>query len=132
ILMYHRIAAPAADPQLLCVSPENFKEHLDVLQRYWRPVSLLQLAIELETGGVRRRTVCVTFDDGYADNANTAAPLMHRQDIPATIFVVTGAVSSARPIFWIDELEQLVLRNPALPIRAPIYINGEKHDVHFG
>ena len=33
ILMYHRIADPDLDPWSLCVSPENFAQHLETLSQ---------------------------------------------------------------------------------------------------
>jgi peptidoglycan/xylan/chitin deacetylase (PgdA/CDA1 family) len=105
ILLYHRVAQIEPDVWSLCVSPENFAEHLEVLQHH-RTVRLDQL----EPGGWFKGTgltCCLTFDDGYADNLHAAGPLLKRFGIPCTFFIATGYVDSARE-FWWDELEQLV------------------------
>lgn len=49
-----------------------------------------------------RRTPCfaVTFDDGWADNALHAAPVLRELRIPATIFLSTGAVENRTPFWW--------------------------------
>jgi hypothetical protein len=43
----------------------------------------------------------VTFDDGYRNNAELAAPLLERRRTPALFFVSTGPVISQQP-FWTD------------------------------
>ena len=50
----------------------------------------------------RRRTPCfaVTFDDGWADNALYAAPVLEELRIPATIFLSTAAVDRRIPFWW--------------------------------
>lgn len=101
--MYHRVAEVAQDPWSMCVSPENFSEHLQVLQRY--------SCMPLRQIGKRKRAaieIAVTFDDGYADNLYNALPALERFDIPATFFITTGGIGSRRE-FWWDELEQLIL-----------------------
>jgi peptidoglycan/xylan/chitin deacetylase (PgdA/CDA1 family) len=52
--------------------------------------------------------VAVTFDDGYADNLLAAVPVLERHEIPATVFVATGAIGRDRE-FWWDELARLLL-----------------------
>src|SRR5258707_784388 len=94
VLLYHRIARIERDPWSLCVTPEHFAEHLDVL-RAWRRVRLDQI-------GSGRLSVAITFDDGYADNLHEAARLLIRSDTPATFFLATGYLGGARE-FWWDE-----------------------------
>ena len=43
ILLYHRIAKVSSDPQLLCVTPEHFSEHLDILTKQYAPQPLRNL-----------------------------------------------------------------------------------------
>ena len=50
----------------------------------------------------RRRmpAFAVTFDDGWADNAQHAAPVLEELRIPATIFLSTAAVENRIPFWW--------------------------------
>jgi peptidoglycan/xylan/chitin deacetylase (PgdA/CDA1 family) len=101
--MYHRVAEVAKDPWGMCVSPVNFSEHLQVLQRY----SCIPLD-QIVRGSRASGDIAVTFDDGYADNLYNAMPELERFDIPATFFIATGDIGGGRE-FWWDELEQLIL-----------------------
>jgi peptidoglycan/xylan/chitin deacetylase (PgdA/CDA1 family) len=112
--MYHRVSEKIADPWYLCVSPGNFSEHLRLLQKHARPVSLDQLVRMQAQGKIEDRTVAVTFDDGYADSLHTAKPLLEQYGTPATVFVTTGYVGGTRE-FWWDELERALLRPGRLP-----------------
>lgn len=114
VLMYHRVAEPAADPWGLSVTPGHFAEHLEVIRRYGEPMPLARLADSMTAPDRPRRSIAITFDDGYADNALNAAPILESEDMPATIFVVSGAVGRQRD-FWWDALARAILACPSLP-----------------
>lgn len=105
ILAYHRVIALKQDPQLLAVTPENFKEQLDVLNREFVPKSLIAIS---DAKRQSRPLVALTFDDGYADNYQFAKPLLEMANVPATFFVASGFIDGDREFYW-DELEQLLL-----------------------
>jgi peptidoglycan/xylan/chitin deacetylase (PgdA/CDA1 family) len=115
ILLYHRVAEVDCDPQLLCVTPQHFAEHLEVLSRYHHPLSLETLRRRQSVNPWGSRGVAVTFDDGYADNLRNAKPLLERYDMPATVFVTAGYVEADGREFWWDELERLLLHPGILP-----------------
>jgi peptidoglycan/xylan/chitin deacetylase (PgdA/CDA1 family) len=123
ILVYHRIAELALDPQRLSVSPKYFTEHLEILKKYCSPLSLNQLNGMLSEGELPRNPVVMTFDDGYADNLAQAKPLLERNDIPATVFVTAGQVGSGRE-FWWDDLERIFLHSAVLPKTLYFDIDG--------
>jgi peptidoglycan/xylan/chitin deacetylase (PgdA/CDA1 family) len=131
ILMYHSIAEVDLDPWSLCVTPQHFAEHLEVLQKYAHPISLKQLAIAHQNGNIPPRAVAITFDDGYVDNLYQAKPLLERYNIPATVFVTTGYIGQQRE-FWWDELERLLLRPGRLPDKLCLEINGNTHQWELG
>ena len=68
----------------------------------------------------------MTFDDGYLDNLTNAKPILEEHDVPATIFVCSGAVGR-RQEFWWDQLERALLRSPKkLPERLELDIDGKR------
>ena len=124
ILMYHRIAESNLDPWRLCVSPPVFDRQLEWLRQNCRVVPLRQLAAELRIGKSAKRTVAITFDDGYADNLINGAPLLAKHGLPATFFLTTATLGSKRE-FWWDELERLLLQPQALPAVLHVGANGQ-------
>lgn len=56
-----------------------------------------------------RPFLALTFDDGQADNARHAAPVLARAGLPATFFVPVEAVSRDEPL-WHDRLAFAALR----------------------
>lgn len=127
ILAYHRIADPERDPQLLAVSPKNFREHLDVLKRNFYPDSLRTCS-----NGVRakRPLVALTFDDGYVDNFQFAKPILEQADVRATFFVTSGFVDTDREFYW-DELGAMLLESNLHPGQLIVRIGTDQHVWEF-
>lgn len=88
ILMYHRVIDSDNYDQLV-VSPSRFEEQIDFLNKNYRVISLQQALDELKDG-IKKSGVVITFDDGYLDNLENALPVLHKYNIPATIFVTTA------------------------------------------
>ncbi len=114
VLMYHRIAEPLSDPWDLAVSPSNFRAQLEVIRREGVCLPLPDFAMQITNPNRPRRLFSITFDDGYRDNLINAAPALEAHDLPATIFVVSGAVGAGRD-FWWDALARVFLSVPSLP-----------------
>lgn len=108
ILGYHTVGTTIpGDPYGLCVRPENFRRHLELIEsgRFGTPVSLGSAKLD---GSAE---VCVTFDDGYQDALTTAAPLLAEKKLPFTVCVTPGLLDSGRPHLTWDELRALAKRD---------------------
>ena len=103
VLLYHRVTTLTCDPELLAVTPGNFRAQLLHLKEHCNLVRF-----EEDWTGSPRPAVAVTFDDGYADNALEALPILEELGVPATFFISTATIGS-RQEFWWDELERLLL-----------------------
>jgi peptidoglycan/xylan/chitin deacetylase (PgdA/CDA1 family) len=113
ILLYHRIARVESDPWSLCVTPEHFAEHLEVL-RTCLPIKLNQINPSGRPISGDAASVTITFDDGYADNLYQASRLLEQYGMPATFFIATGYIGETRE-FWWDELEKVIFQTAQLP-----------------
>jgi len=118
--MYHRVAVESFDPWGLAVSPANFAAQLDWLQRNRRVIALPVFVDLLRRGTLPANAVAITFDDGYACNAEVASPLLAARGLPATIFLPTELITAGRE-FWWDDLERIVLNcsTPRIDLRLP-------------
>ncbi len=123
ILGYHRVARVAHDPFGLAVSPDHFAEQLDVIQKITRPQSLAGLHRDWTAGRLPARSGVQTFDDGYADMGETAAPLLAGRGSPATLFVISGRLGRS---FWWDELAGLLFTPARLPDFLEIKVEGQE------
>lgn len=115
VLLYHRVADLATDPQQLAVSPARFDAQLTWLKRHRRVLTPDEFDAHL--GGRKRfprRSALITFDDGYADNHSHARPIMERHGLQGIFYISAGYIGTGREYWW-DELERLLLLNPALP-----------------
>lgn len=129
VLMYHRVADEVCDPWELAVSPENFDSQLAMLKREREVLPLAEFAALLARGKLPSRATAITFDDGYACNAHTAALILQRYRLPATFFVTTGAIGSHREYWW-DELLTLVVETQ-ISCRETIQLGERSIQVDF-
>lgn len=114
VLMYHRIAEPESDVWDLAVSPANFEQHLRLLRQTSLVLPAEELVSRLARQTLKRRSLVITFDDGYGDNYRVAKPLLARYGLPATFFIPTGNMGQPSE-FWWDELEAIFLLAEYLP-----------------
>ena len=119
VLLYHRVHDPADDPLGLAVAPGHFADHLAVLADEADIVPLDRIFDPTPRG----RRVAVTFDDGYADNVETAAPILVDAGVPATFFVVT---SDPAIEFWWDRLDHLLGAPEPAVDRLDVVIAGRR------
>jgi len=84
IVMYHEVPSDTA---------EQFTQHLAYFARAYTVVSLDRLVETLSCGGEVDNCLAITFDDGFKDNVDTAAPLLQEFGLTACFFVATQFVS---------------------------------------
>ncbi|MFV2175997.1 polysaccharide deacetylase family protein [Actinomadura sp. LOL_016] len=90
--MYHSIDRRDDDPHLVTVSPRRFERQLAWLRaRGLRGVGMQEL-LYAHGAGRADGLVGLTFDDGYADFATRAVPVLLRYGFGATVFAVSGRV----------------------------------------
>jgi peptidoglycan/xylan/chitin deacetylase (PgdA/CDA1 family) len=99
VVAFHRVCGLLCDD--LTFPPQRF----EALCRHWKDnydvISLDDLHTALITGAAASQpTISITFDDGYADNIEIAAPILKGLEMPATFFVTTGYIETDRRFGW--------------------------------
>ena len=106
ILIFHRVHRQA-DP---IFPDEPDAAYFDRLMRFVAGSFLvlpLGRAIDaLAEGTLPKRALAITFDDGYADNAEVALPILKRHGLAASFFVSTGFLDGGR--MWNDSVIECV------------------------
>jgi peptidoglycan/xylan/chitin deacetylase (PgdA/CDA1 family) len=116
ILIYHRVL-PEPDPLFPGeVDRIEFDRQLRLLKSMFNVIPLIEGVRRLRAGTLPPRAACITFDDGYADNAEIALPLLQRHGVHATFFVATGFLDGGR--MWNDTVIETVRRAPGGQIDA--------------
>src|ERR1700722_8903265 len=124
ILVYHRVAEATVDPWALNVSPVHFAQQLQVLNTIAHPVSLRQLVSARSDRELPQRPVCVTFDDGYADNLYAAKPALETYRVPGTVFVTPGYLGFPENLWW-EGLAKLLLDPATRLSELGMNLNGQ-------
>jgi peptidoglycan/xylan/chitin deacetylase (PgdA/CDA1 family) len=109
ILMYHRIAQDSFDPWGEAVAPDRFREQLEWLAANRTLLCLADFAERHRRETLPCEAIAITFDDGYACIADTAAPLLEEVGVPATVFVSPEIIRIGS--FWWQELQSIVLEH---------------------
>jgi peptidoglycan/xylan/chitin deacetylase (PgdA/CDA1 family) len=93
VLLYHTISdAPSSGIAPFAVSLRAFERHLDLIEEAGGETLTVSDLVDRLSGGERlpRRAVVITFDDGFADTLDVAAPSLWRRRMVATVYVATG------------------------------------------
>ncbi|MFV0276497.1 MAG: polysaccharide deacetylase family protein [Parahaliea sp.] len=110
ILNYHRVLT-ARDTMFPGIhTGDEFRWQMRLLAEHFNPLPLDKALALLQREELPERAVCVTFDDGYADNLTNAAPILAEFGVPATIFIATGFIGGG--LMWNDAIYEF-FRNAA-------------------
>lgn len=108
ILIFHRVLA-APDPLFPDVPDRaRFAEMMCWIARWFNVLALDDAVARLAGGTLPERAAAVTFDDGYADNAEVALPVLQAASLPATFFVSAGFLDGA--CMWNDHVIEALRR----------------------
>lgn len=87
--MYHHVSAHKGS--LVTMTPQNFESQMRYLAKSGYKTLTLKEFFEFKKGALElpKKSVLLTFDDGWIDNFLVAYPILKKYSLKATIFVVT-------------------------------------------
>jgi len=106
VLIYHRVLdSPdfmrGGEPDI-----EAFDWQMELLATYFNVLSLDTALEKLKANQLPSKAICITFDDGYADNLTNAVPILKKYALPATFFIATGFLNGGR--MWNDSIIEAI------------------------
>ncbi len=110
ILFYHRVADE--HPNDWTISRRQFASHLDWLRQHVGFSTLEEIQASQNDASRDKMQVCITFDDGYAENFDWAIPELINRQIPCYYFASSRNVALQMPF------EHDVKRGQPLPINT--------------
>ncbi|MEJ2346942.1 MAG: polysaccharide deacetylase family protein [Gammaproteobacteria bacterium] len=125
ILIFHRVL-PSRDP-LRPGDPDaaTFEWQMKLVARQFNVLPLSEACERWGQRSLPARALCITFDDGYADNVELALPILKRHGLHSTFFIATGFMNGGRMwndtvIEWVRGLQEgeLDLRSLDLGVRS--------------
>ncbi len=121
ILMYHRVLDDSSrDKEYgqsgISISQNSFKQQMSFLTKHYKPISLESLIYLLRNDRLPpKKSVVITFDDGWLDNYQNAYPVLKKHRIPATIFLSTDFIDTDK-LFWFLQINILLTEGNISPI----------------
>lgn len=128
ILMYHRILPADRQRdypfQSLAVSTDAFEQQVAWLAQHTNVVTARDAVDQtINSSPDGRPVVAITFDDGYDDNYNFAAPTLERHGLHGTFYVATDFL--AGNMLWYDRAALVIRTHKEQELRAA----ASKYDV---
>lgn len=123
VLIYHRVAVLNRDPQMLAVKPDNFYRQIEYIKKNYNLLTVEEFD-HLINGKNKfpKKSILITFDDGYADNMHNALPVLESLNAQALFFVTTSNLNTKEEMWW-DQLDNIFFSEKDFPKELSISIN---------
>lgn len=99
IVTYHRVRDDLPEDGLTC-SSARFEKFCKFFRANFRVIPLAEQVAGCSAAKDMGGTLSITFDDGYRDNFEVAAPILRKYGLTATFFVATGFIGTNTVAPW--------------------------------
>jgi peptidoglycan/xylan/chitin deacetylase (PgdA/CDA1 family) len=109
ILAYHEICDLPKEMRVkhsYNVPSSDFKEQMEFLRKNNYTIIALEKLVSFVTKKqeLPRRSLVITFDDGYKKNYTEAFPILRQYNFPASIFLATDYIGTKEVFPWLSDL----------------------------
>jgi len=107
VLMYHSIGTSNLNPYVVST------DRLNMDMKYLNDNGFTTLSTDdlydfmVKNKPVPKKSVLITFDDGYEDNYTNAFPILKKYKFKATIFVITGYIDKSKHFLSSAQLKEM-------------------------
>lgn len=117
IMIYHRVLDEPDFMRPGEVDRTVFTWQMQLIAKHFNVLPLSEALERMQNDTLPPRAVCITFDDGYADNYTNALPILQLFNLKATFFIASGFLDGGR--MWNDSVIEAVrnLDTPILDLR---------------
>jgi len=99
VVAFHSITRQPSDGALRC-QVRDFESYCRFFAKHLRTETFSRAVERLQGNEPLNGELSITFDDGYADNAELALDILRRWKLPATFFVSTGFMETNEQTAW--------------------------------
>lgn len=110
----------------------DFEEMIKYLKKNYDVISLKEIfEIHRTKRKLSKKTVALTFDDGYLNNFEIALPVLKAQNVPATFYIISKGLVEEDFFLWPDAIDlikkyyQKDIQLKEIFFKAPTFYNQE-------
>ena len=106
VLTFHSVEA-REDFNEYCIDPDKFEEIIKGLKdEGFKFLSIKDVRDAIFRGEIEKKSVLITFDDGYVDNYYVVLPILKKYDAKATVFIIGSKVGLEGYLTW-DNIKEM-------------------------
>ncbi len=125
ILMYHAITDQSLSIADWCfLESRAFQQQMRFISANFRVIPLSSVPDVLHAGSSEIPCIAVTFDDGFQNFKDVALPILHDENVQATVFLVTGYLDNDDTL-WFCRLNIAL----ASTMNTSLFCHGERYDL---
>ena len=107
VLMYHDLVRSKIDQNASILEVQKFKEQMDYLKKNgWTTITPQQLELWVtKKSALPKKSVLITFDDGYKSTIDLAYPILKKYGFKATSFLITSRIDRPNVVSEMDIIQ---------------------------
>ena len=117
ILIYHRVLNQKDPMRPDEITAEEYEWQMATVAEFCNIIPLPNAVDLLKSNKLPPRSLCITFDDGYADNYTTALPILKKYNLEATFFISSGYINGG--CMWNDKIIESLRTSPQNHLELP-------------